>query len=455
MSADDATRLLDLAKKRFGSLGGISAAEEKLIRAAAAGEVADYRMRVAGSDDPAKADAWGAERRLRAEIIAWLCTDRQAVQLISHRGIRLAGARVVGKLDISYARISFPLWLDNSSFTDAIWLTAAHLPELSLEGTHTPGVQGDRLEIKGSLFLRWGFRSEGTVRLHVASIGGDLDCKSSEFISPGGVALSANRVRVEGTAFLCDGLRAHGLVSLEAATIGCQLQWWGVRDRDKTELDLRSAKAGSLWDEEASWPQPQRLFLHGFEYAGIYAEAPNEAAKRLDWLRRQPQGQGQFFPQPYEQLAKVLREQGHEEDAREVLIGKNKDRARFARMGPLARFGHWVLGKTVVYGYRPWRAFYLSLLVVALGAIAFSAAHRGGLMRPIVERGGGVERFSAVMYSIDVFLPIVDFCQENAWRPDAMTLMGRLVRWYLWVHITLGWVLTAAWVAGLSGLVKR
>ena len=59
------------------------------------------------------------------------------------------------------------------------------------------------------------------------------------------------------------------------------------------------------------------------------------------------------------------------------------------------------------------------------------------------------------MYSIDVFLPIVDFYQEGAWRPDTAAFWGQLVRYYLWLHITLGWVLTTLWVAGLSGLVKR
>jgi len=172
-------------------------------------------------------------------------------------------------------------------------------------------------------------------------------------------------------------------------------------------------------------------------------------------LRLQPQGEGQFFPQPYEQLAKVLREQGREEDATGVLIGKNEDRGKYARMGRLERFWHRFLGATIAYGYRPWRAFWLSVIVIALGWVVFLVAYKAGLMRPIEDEAGGVEMFNAPMYSIDVFLPIVDFHQEGSWRPDTATMLGRFVRYYLWLHITLGWVLTTLWVAGLSGLVKR
>ena len=60
-----------------------------------------------------------------------------------------------------------------------------------------------------------------------------------------------------------------------------------------------------------------------------------DAETRLDWLSRQtPERWGEdFWPQPYEQLAAVLGEMGHDEDKRRVLIEKERlsRRARRAR----------------------------------------------------------------------------------------------------------------------------
>jgi len=43
------------------------------------------------------------------------------------------------------------------------------------------------------------------------------------------------------------------------------------------------------------------------------------APARLDWLSR---GQGDYEPQPFEQLAAQYRRVGHDEDARRVLLHK-------------------------------------------------------------------------------------------------------------------------------------
>jgi hypothetical protein len=57
--------------------------------------------------------------------------------------------------------------------------------------------------------------------------------------------------------------------------------------------------------------------------------------------------------------------------------------------------------------------------------------------------------FHAVVYTLDVLLPIVDLGQQSAWLPQ-----GTALRWS-WVLIGTGWVLTTAVVAGLAGILKR
>jgi hypothetical protein len=124
------------------------------------------------------------------------------------------------------------------------------------------------------------------------------------FLNPLGVALDADGVVVGGTAYLRHGFQAEG------------------------EVRLVNGRVRQLSDDEASWPTPGNLQLDGFVYTAIVA-GPADAATRLRWLARQPPRS--FRPQPYEQLAKVLRESGHEDDAIRVLIAK--ERARWQHRG--------------------------------------------------------------------------------------------------------------------------
>lgn len=83
-------------------------------------------------------------------------------------------------------------------------------------------------------------------------------------------------------------------------------------------------------------------------------------------------------------------------------------------------------------------------------------------------------KFHALMYSVDVFVPIIDFHQESYWLPNANikddleiplnysniihyknACIGSLLRWYLWFHIAMGWILTTLGLAGFTGLVRR
>jgi len=59
------------------------------------------------------------------------------------------------------------------------------------------------------------------------------------------------------------------------------------------------------------------------------------------------------------------------------------------------------------------------------------------------------------MYSIDTFLPIIDFHQESYWLPNPSTALGRGIRIYLWFHIGMGWALTTLAVIGFTGLVRK
>ena len=67
---DKAEILMLMARNQFGRL---TEAEEKLFRAAAEGDVAEFRVGTGALNHPGFVKDWGEDRWLRADRIAWLC----------------------------------------------------------------------------------------------------------------------------------------------------------------------------------------------------------------------------------------------------------------------------------------------------------------------------------------------------------------------------------------------
>lgn len=320
------------------------------------------------------------------------------------------------------------------------------------------------------------FRAEGQVNLLGANIGKQLNCVAGQFINPNGIAFAAECAIVGGNFFLCgrdfkgketkkkvpeDYLRIEGRVLLSGVEIkGCFL-WCKVASPEKVSLDLKCATIGSLWDEKKSWPEKDKLLLHGFVYNEIYDKAPRDAKARKEWLCRQPK----FMSQPFEQLAKVLKESGYENDAKKILIAK--ENARFKELKWYCYLLHALYGLFVGYGYRPWRAFLIGLIVIGLGWFLFNAGFQAASMSPTKDSGNYPE-FQALVYSLDVFLPVIDLHQSSYWLPNAtkdfklgisekmsIQVSGKALWYYVWFEIAAGWVLTTLFVVSLSGLVRR
>ena len=100
-------------------------------------------------------------------------------------------------------------------------------------------------------------------------------------------------------------------------------------------------RSGQIFDEEQSWPKKGNPLLDGFSYARIGA-GPTSAKKRLEWLARQPDG---FIPQPYRQLAKVLREAGDDAGARKVLIAMEDSRLKYGGLSAPQRVASRIRGQ--------------------------------------------------------------------------------------------------------------
>ncbi len=327
-------------------------------------------------------------------------------------------------------------------------------------------LSADRVHVTGGVFLNDHFNADGEVRLLGATIADNLGCDGGVFNNAGGYALNAENLHVEGSAFLREGFQAQGCVSLVGASVRRRFEWSGSPSPQSAAFDLRSAQIGTLVDDETSWPAPGHLSLQGLEYdeLGTPAGKPAvSAADRIRWLGLQPRSDS-FSPQPYEQLAKVLRESGDEQGAREVLIAKNQERAM--RMSGLGCVLYWLYGKATGYGYRPWNVLWVLGWMVILGWVLFKKGFRGNVMACTrKDPADYCPTPCALVYSIESLIPLVNLRHAEYWMPDDGKrsqirpwrhgpAFGTVLRIYLWFHILMGWILSTLLAISLSGLIR-
>ena len=219
-----AEELIALALTQFAPL---REAEEKLLRAAPAGETASCGPSKKDADptnDARKSDMWGQARAIRAELIRWLCIDRDAREYVDQRGIQAHGARIEGELDLSFVTVRFPLVLTCCGLRRETTLRFLEIPTLSLSACAVQSINAECATVKGSVTLSNGFYAEGEVQLLGAQIGSNLDCGAGRFRNAGGKALRADRICVQGSVFLRNAFVAEGEVRLLGAKIGGNLE---------------------------------------------------------------------------------------------------------------------------------------------------------------------------------------------------------------------------------------
>ena len=130
------------------------------------------------------------------------------------------------------------------------------------------------------------------------------------------------------------------------------------------------------------------------------------------------------------------------------------------------------LKKTIGYGHRPMLTVFWMLGVVAIGWAMVAIGKRAGVMRltwpetTSPPTGDPVGSLNPLLYSLDVFVPFVNLHQEHYWWPDdpatgeykifgcKFPVYGSLLRHYLWLQIIAGWLLSAVFVAGVTGLIR-
>jgi len=521
------------------ALKDLTSAEEKLLRECKTGEPT-----ILGTSAPDKpTDA----TQIRAELLRYLilggCKDYRPDEI----GVRVFGAYITDTLDLSYGTAKGITELRWCQFSSRFNAFDTRLVRLDLSGSCLRDLIAEGARVAGNVFLDDGFFARGAVSLSGAEIGGQLACVGGRFENTGGIALNAQNARVAGNVDLT-GMTATGAVRLAGAMIGGQLACDGARfdnknglaiGAQKTEVrgafflrnaliaegkfDLASARVGDLVDDLSSWPErgpsgDARLNLNGFVYSRI-SGTQTDLALRLKWLSLGNGWQGEFHPQPYDQLARVMAEMGHARSRRKVLMRceQLRNRATLGKLvGPLAGsygavlwLADWLHRMFLGYGYEPWRSLSALLFLVAIGwQFAFMAwqegsfapnsdvivasaewqslardaevanpadvwstkadpaglfaamPHRCWLVRtpPECLQGQGMdyEAFHSLAYAVDLVVPLVTLGQEATWAPSKDRGGWGFGLWWLrWVLTGAGWIVAAFAAAAVTGLIRR
>ena len=251
-STQDSNYLERLAKAKFGVLGQ---GEIKLLEAAPNGGTAicgPDRDPEAAMNDASTGSTWLAAREIRAELIGWICRDRTALETVDSRGLNIFGARITGKLDLSFVRIRFPLSFANCYFSEPVHLTHTSVTALNFGGSNMEMLTADGITVSYSIYFRHGFVARDRVELRDASIGGSLLCSGGIFENDQGAALLCDRIQVKGSVLMRDNFRAQGEVRFLGAQIGSNLDCAGASFQNpNTALSLENAKvAGSVFLRE-------------------------------------------------------------------------------------------------------------------------------------------------------------------------------------------------------------
>ncbi len=380
------------------------------------------------------------------------------------------------------------------------------------------------ISVGASVFLRNEFEAHGKVNLVRAKIDGQMACNRGKFLAEG-IALHCDATIVGADVFLQDEFEARGRINLNraeiagnlvlsSATLTTGLDAQGMRERaqfvwadiegDGIEVDLIDAKVGTLVDSPGSWTSVKRLRLSSFRYDRI--ESKMDVQERLDWLTKHDASVRPFTPQPFVQLANVLRRQGMISAVNTVMI-KREDLQRDADMKQAVQGNEWwglfalvMLLRPFLslpfkwmfgYGHRP--AWVLFWITVILGiTICFAQKiHIHGQFAPTssvvltsqdwldsfpteplhpdsplwrtqmdawaqTTSGRDYTSFSAFLYALDLFIPLDALGQEKNWAPSAERgwwgEWGHRLRWLVQMA---GWVITAIGAAVLTGLIGR
>lgn len=417
-------------------------------------------------------------------VLDWVTTDHDLWFIrttfkkpISLRFLKSARSIYFGNIDVSNIRIPLPE-------RDRYRLPNIDLSKSQIDGDITFGnvdiqgmVLGIYLRIGGSLTLSWcsaqelnfaqsvikdqlnivdcaiGFPPKPSrnrvANLYSVQIGQTLHLNRSKF----GGQLYGENMDVRGSVNA--QLARFSGFELAGASIGATIDLGATPGEDRRTwtraiwdtpglLSLRATKATSIVTARKESELPPELQLEGFTYSYI-GQRPfqSTSSERLpaEWYIEFLGRDKKYSPQPYEKLAKVLRDSGSAAEANDVLYAgrKRQLQAAWEECRLFYAFWYFMFMVTIGFGYRLWLAPIWAICFILLGAWIFRRT-------PEAKEEGMPY---GLAFSFDRLLPLVKL-REKHYKID---LKG-WQRYYFYFHQLMGYILGSFLIAGLSGLTK-
>ncbi|GAA0949185.1 hypothetical protein [Actinocorallia libanotica] len=441
-----------------------------------------------------------------ASVIARLLLGAQEPERGFVPAVRLRGAQVTGRLDVSGGAVECELRLERCVLDEAPRFHDARTRELHLTDCAMPGLDAAGLRAEGYVSLS-GSVVEGQIKLVRAQLLSGLRMNGTK-ITAGDekYALFAGALLVEGGVFIRNaeitggmrltGARFTGGFFLEGARLSnpgrLALDGQNLVVTDAMEcsrgfqaegtVKLRGARVdGTLsFDQAGALRAPGRVALQ-LSHATVseLILSPSEPVEgivslsyaRLGVLLDRPEAwpeQLRLSGATYESLRgggvarrvdwvsrdpEGFRPQPYEQLAAWYLRDGNEHLARRTQLLKMrrrrrtlpwpSRLWSALLDYTVGYGYRPWLAFGWLAAIVAFGTAVYTRVPP----RPIKE-AGELPDFNAFAYVIDLLIPIGAFGQRGAWDAVGWT------QWLGYGIIATGWILATALIAGVARVLR-
>ena len=404
--------------------------------------------------------------------------------------VDIGGADIGGQLDMEGSKFNAKLDMNGLMVKQSVFMRSdgnnrAEFLDVDIVGANI----GGQLSMTGSKFNAKLIMESIKVGQHLLMSNSTFEFKKGETINLSFAKIESglNIAGCQGLSSLdLTGSKIQGVFALGEVSkdefgneVKVSAEW-----SEDARLTLRNAEVGAIQDLPNAWPN--KLELEGFTYnrlGGWGAEGSykslydnyNESKEKLntriavleyertvqiDWaeeLRAEVTESDDmsersanwfkiwlakditFSPQPYEQLAKVLRVAGNKDKANKILFASKKRDMIQADWLPLSKL--WLILKLFFnYGNTTNISVLFAIFLVFVGAAVFQSTPQFvELNRPFV--------FS---YSIDMLLPFVELnkfyseIQLSGWQNG-----------YFFIHKFMGWVLTSSSISGIPGITKR
>jgi hypothetical protein len=366
-------------------------------------------------------------------------------------GLRLVGATIGGQLAVrNGAHVAAD---SDGRAVNADGLRVGQ--DLFVDGTGTTldgGLQLVGAAIGGQLAFSGGAQTAAdaqgrSINAHGLTVGQDLYVTDERTRLGGGLRLV--RATVGGELSVRREAHVQGALDLQGGDVANLVVETG--DVDGT-AQLTSARLGRLQDSPTGWHR-----VGGHRLTGVTIEALSgtlhgdrdwTVEQRIEWLR----ADSERSRRPYAQVATLYREAGLTEQARKIVMaGERTTSSRWRRL--------WA-GTTIGYGYQPWRAGVIALVLVLVGWLVIWGLGGDELFTPTSTQPGTAcpqdyPCLNRAVYLTETVVPVVGFGQRDAWRLDTTQPYGATLEIGQHLLDALGWILGLMLLAAATGAIRR